>query len=172
MGTPQITIATSLRKTFTPWGTESPSPSLRSRMAPWRRTRTGSPTSRCIPPDLDIWTVEPDNFNDQLGPDSPAWQLWQLLFDKLEGAGHSGRGVTAGKLLHGKRPRLIPIFDRERIGTLLGVTQADIWEAMWCAMRTTQIRSRVQDIQEEVSEAKDLSLLRVLDVVVWMSSED
>jgi hypothetical protein len=68
-----------------------------------------------IPSDLDIWDVAPGDFDGRLGPESAAWQLWQFLFDKQKGARRSGRGVTAGKLLHAKRPRLIPIFDRARI---------------------------------------------------------
>jgi hypothetical protein len=33
-----------------------------------------------------------------------SWQLWRLLYDKQAGARSAGRGVTAGKLVHAKRP--------------------------------------------------------------------
>lgn len=39
-----------------------------------------------IPRDLDIWDVPPGKFDAVLGPQSQAWQLWQLLFDLQKGA--------------------------------------------------------------------------------------
>jgi hypothetical protein len=60
---------------------------------------------------LDIWDVAAGDYDARLGPDSRAWQLW-LLYDMQQGARSAGRGVTAGKLLHGKRPRLIPSLPR------------------------------------------------------------
>jgi hypothetical protein len=126
---------------------------------------------RAIPQDLDIWEVPRSDYDSRLGPGSAAWQLWQLAFEKQKGARSAGRGVTAGKLLHAKRPRLIPIFDRARIGKALSVDHGHFWEAIWCALRDPQVRSRLRDIQGSVDEAADLSLLRVLDIVVWMSRE-
>ena len=126
---------------------------------------------RAIPDDLDIWDVLPSDYASRLGPDSAAWQLWQLVFEKQEGARSSGRGVTAGKLLHAKRPRLIPIFDRARISKALRIGHLNFWEAVWCSLRDPQARARLRDIQASVDAAADLSLLRVLDIVVWMSQE-
>lgn len=126
---------------------------------------------RSIPADLDIWDVQPEDYDARLGPDSPAWQLWQLLFEKQKGARSAGRGVTAGKLLHDKRPRLIPIFDQARISKALAISHPDIWEAMWCALRDPEIRRRLQEIQASVADAQDLSVLRILDIVTWMSLE-
>jgi hypothetical protein len=96
-----------------------------------------------VPSDLDIWDVRSRDYEAVLGPRSPAWKLWQLLFDLQKGARNSGRGVTAGKLLHGKRPRLILIFDR-RIGQALAVSQRNNWEAYWCVTREPQIRSSLR----------------------------
>lgn len=124
-----------------------------------------------IPDDIDIWDVPPGDYDSRLGPDSAAWQLWQLVFDKQKGARSSGRGVTAGKLLHAKRPRLVPIYDRARISKALKTDHAHFWEAVWCALRDPEVRSRLRQIQASVDEAADLSLLRVLDIVAWMSRE-
>ena len=124
-----------------------------------------------IPLDLDIWDVPPGDYDAVLGPESPAWQLWQLLFDLQKGARSSGRGVTAGKLLHGKRPRLIPIFDQKRISPALAIDQRHCWEAFWCIMREPEIRYRLDNIQSGTDRAAGLSLLRILDIVVWMSRE-
>lgn len=79
--------------------------------------------------------------------------------------------MTAGKLLHAKRPRLIPIFDRARISKALSIDHRHFWEAVWCALRDPEVRSRLRDIQASVAEAADLSLLRILDIIVWMSRE-
>ena len=124
---------------------------------------------RRIPADLDIWEVSADRFDSELGPDSPAWQLWEIISEQQDGAGFAGMYVTASKLLHGKRPRLIPIYDRAGIGKALDVSHRDIWEAMWCALRDPGIRKSLQDVQADVTEAASLSLLRVLDIVLWMS---
>jgi Family of unknown function (DUF6308) len=124
-----------------------------------------------IPADLDLWNVAPANYDATLGPDSPAWRLWRLLFDLQQGARSSGRGVTAGKLLHGKRPRLVPIFDRARIHRALGIDHRHFWEATWCALRNPEVRSGLRRVQGSVDPAADLSLLRVLDIIAWMSLE-
>lgn len=124
-----------------------------------------------IPAEFDIWDVKPEEYEMTLGRKSPAWKLWEILYDKQAGARHAGRGVTAGKLLHGKRPRLIPIFDRKRVAAALKAKRSHFWEAIWCTMRDPEIRQRLEEIQREVSEASGLSLLRVFDIIVWMSSE-
>jgi Family of unknown function (DUF6308) len=122
-----------------------------------------------IPADLDIWDVRAESFDSELGSDSPAWRLWQIISDLQDGAGFAGRYVTASKLLHGKRPRLIPIYDRGGIGKALDVSHRDIWEVMWCALRDAEIRQSLVELQADVDGAADLSLLRVLDIVLWMS---
>jgi len=122
-----------------------------------------------IPADLDIWEVPADRFDSDLGPCSAAWQLWEIIADRQDGAGFAGKYVTASKLLHGKRPRLIPIYDRGGIGEALDVSHRDIWEAMWCVLRDRRIRQSLLDLQTNVNEAAGLSLLRVLDIVLWMS---
>ena len=124
-----------------------------------------------IPCDLDIWEVQAERYDDFLGPQSPAWRLWETVFELQKGARSSGRGVTAGKLLHRKRPRLLPIFDRKKIGVTLGVDQHQCWEAFWCIMRDPRVRSRLSDLRSSNDLAASRSLLRVLDVVIWMSGE-
>ena len=77
----------------------------------------------------------------------------------------------AGKLLHAKRPRLIPIFDRRRVAKALNQPRSHFWELIRYALRDFRIRQRLQGLQSGVSESSRLSLLRVLDIVVWMSCE-
>jgi hypothetical protein len=126
-----------------------------------------------IPQDVDIWNVPEDGYDEVLGDDSPAWRLWKLIEDlQKEGrARHSGTGVTAGKLLHGKRPRLVPIYDDKAVRRALHVTERNVWEAFWCILRNDDVRDRLDEIQKSVPAAADLSTLRVLDIIVWMSVE-
>ena len=77
--------------------------------------------------------------------------------------------MTAGKLLHGKRPRLIPIYDDKAVKPTLHVTQRTVWEAFWCIFRHADVRNQLAEIQAAVPTAEDLSLLRVLDIITWMS---
>lgn len=44
-----------------------------------------------IPADLDIWEVPADRFDSELGPDSPARRLWQIISDLQDGAGFAGK---------------------------------------------------------------------------------
>lgn len=122
-----------------------------------------------IPADLDIWEIPPGRFDLELGSESPAWQLWEIVSDLQDGAGFAGKYVTASKLLHGKRPRLIPIYDRGGVGDALDVSHRDIWEAMWCALRDQGVHRPLLDVQAAVDEAASLSLLRVLEIVLWRS---
>jgi hypothetical protein len=125
-----------------------------------------------IPTDRDIWQIDEDEFDSIFGEHSPAWELWDLISDLQKGAGRSGRWVTAGKLLHGKRPRLIPIYDDKAVKPTLHVTQRTVWEAFWCTFRHSDVREQLAEIQAAVPKAEGLSLLRVLDIITWMSVED
>jgi len=132
------------------------------------------PLLRAIPADADIGEVTPEAFDRMLGPASPSWELWTVLYDgltKYQVNRRAGTAVTAGKLLHGKRSGLIPIYD-SRVHRALGVTNRNIWEASWYVMRDEEVRQGLLGLQASVfPEAIGLSLLRVLDIVVWMSLE-
>lgn len=132
------------------------------------------PLLRAIPPQADIGDVTPEAFERTLGPSSPAWELWTVLYEGLAEYQENLRGgtlVAAGKLLHGKRSGLIPIYD-SRIHAALGVTNRNIWEAFWYVMRDEEVRHGLHALQASVfPEAETLTLLRVLDIVAWMSLE-
>lgn len=124
-----------------------------------------------IDPDLDIADVEPCDYDRVLGPGSPSWELWTLLYGKLsqhQVSPRDGTIVTAGKLLHGKRPKLIPIYD-SRIRSALGVSNRNLWEAFWCVMRDAEVRKALLSLQASFPQAGHLSPLRVLDIIAWMS---
>ena len=59
-----------------------------------------------IPADLDIWEVPADRFDSELGPDSPAWRLWQIISDRKRPP-YGGQQATAqGDLAAGVVPGL------------------------------------------------------------------
>jgi uncharacterized protein DUF6308 len=112
---------------------------------------------RGIPTDVDLFAADKKLIDD----DSPADQLWRLLKSR-----HGIQWVTAGKLLARKRPRLIPVYD-DVVRLALGAP-GSYWTSLWEAFRDGD---RLRIPLEEIRSAADvewMSLLRVLDVVIWM----
>jgi hypothetical protein len=109
-----------------------------------------------IPLDKDIWLVD----KSEIGPGSAAHELHGAL-DDLKKVGW----VTAGKLLAAKRPRLIPILDKE-VKRVLKPPTGRFWLTMH-----EQLADRVRrnEILEACANAPDeVSLLRRIDVALWM----
>lgn len=112
-----------------------------------------------IPPDLSI---SDQRGRDALSRNGLAWQLWEVVNVKTFGP------VRKSKLLARKRPHLIPIYDdvvRQQFGARNSFGQ---WEA-WCELFTdAELVTHLERLRERSSVGADISLLRVLDVVVWM----
>ncbi len=116
-----------------------------------------------IPADLDLW----DASDAHIGPSSDAVSLWDLLV-KTPGIGW----VTAGKLLARKRPRLIPVYDRV-VRAALGRPNEESW---WLPLRDVlrddrSIVDRLLELRTEAKVGDDISLLRILDVAIWMGAD-
>lgn len=116
-----------------------------------------------VPVDLDMWEAS----DDVVGPASPASQAWELLRG-IDGVGW----VTAGKLMARKRPRLLPVYDQV-VKDVLGRPDGS---GFWCALRDllrddATVRARLGEIRSEADIGEDISLLRVLDVVLWMHGD-
>ncbi len=120
-----------------------------------------------VPTNVDLWH---DGAADAMRRGGPAWQLWNLVrtaswprpFDSV---GHNDVGPTiASKLLAAKRPRLVPIEDtvvRDALGP-----EVNKWSSWRDALRDESLRDLIAD---RTSSAPDhMSLLRRIDVVVWM----
>jgi hypothetical protein len=121
-----------------------------------------------IPRGLTLEKVRPEAFSRTLGPTSPAWQLWEVLYDALAGQPtRQGRTVTAGKLIYGKRPRLLPLYDTE-IRLSYRVSNDNVWEAYWCFLQDQQIRRSLIEIRRNSLHDNHLSLIRVIDILGWM----
>ncbi|MFD6073827.1 DUF6308 family protein [Amycolatopsis lurida] len=96
-------------------------------------------------------------------PGSPAAELHALL----RGCGGTNRWVTANKLLARKRPRLLPVYD-SRVESLLGAPNS-FWECLWSWFDGDPRRvDGLRSLRDEAGGIEDISLLRCLDVVLWM----
>ena len=106
-----------------------------------------------IPQDLDLWDASDEAM---AGVDL----LWDELTD-IEGIGTA----STTKLLARKRPRLCPISDS------LVIKAVDVpgrtWDVMRCLLQDVGARAEVEALRPPV--AADASLLRILDVALWVS---
>ena len=115
-----------------------------------------------MPLGVDLWDAAADAVN----ADSAAHKLWTLL-EALPGIGW----VTAGKLVARKRPQLIPVYDRV-VHKALERPDPDAF--FWTELRRVllenpNVLTRLREIRDELS-LFDISLLRILDVAIWMGA--
>lgn len=120
---------------------------------------------RQVPADLEIW--EPDAAR-YLSREGEMWRLW----DELDSAYWPGRRAGNGmgrtlksKLLAAKRPRLVPVLDRVVCDAL--PSTGDWWEAFRAALADAETRRLIADATASAPDT--VSLLRRIDIVVWMS---
>ena len=116
-----------------------------------------------IPKDRDLSTISDVEFDFLFGPHGYVRELFRLLSTDI-GFGN----VAAHKLLARKRPRLIPIRD-SRAEQVLG-RPTSWWASWWEVMKVREIVSRTEELRHE-ADCHRFSLLRVADIVVWMSLE-
>jgi hypothetical protein len=114
---------------------------------------------RRIPADQDLWEVS----RGTIEGDSAADLLWHEL-DRLPGVGW----VTAGKLLARKRPRLIPIYD-DVVQGAFGLKKGTWWKSMHDVLTgNPEVIDAAQRLRTDAG-IEDISILRVIDVSVWMT---
>lgn len=111
-----------------------------------------------IPHDVDLW----DASESLVAPDSPTHELWSRLVG-LPGI----RWVKAGKLLARKRPRLIPVYDSV-VKAALMPTKKVFWLPLHAELQNPALIERLREIRDTADVGDDISLLRVLDVAIWM----
>ena len=115
-------------------------------------------------PNVPLGSLSREEFEQHLGSDSPAIKLWRLLMS------YKGIGITrASKLMARKRPHLIPIQDSV-IRKVAGFSErANDWLLWWEALtEDKELECRADQLREAV-DRPDLSTLRTLDVMLWMS---
>lgn len=111
-----------------------------------------------VPQQTDLWEVDART----IARSSEAWKLWDQLKKPHDGIG----SVVAGKLLARKRPRLIPIYDSV-VKQAMGAPD-DWWASLHQALQDPALRTRLDEIRQQAGVSPDISLLRILDVAIWM----
>ncbi|WP_378021288.1 DUF6308 family protein [Actinomycetospora rhizophila] len=116
-----------------------------------------------IPAELDL--IDADNH--QIGPDSPADELWRRV-DRYHPVGET----TTSKLLARKRPRLLPVIDSV-VREVLAITwSGDYWRQMRDYLREESPRWEfLRAAHAAAGLADGISLLRCFDVLLWMSRQ-
>ncbi len=123
-----------------------------------------------IPTDKCLEDLPREEFDAHLGNRSPAWELWQLLRDQLRGGPSARKGytVTAGKILFGKRPSLLPLYDSITSRTL-HFSYATVWEKYWFALQDEDLRVKLERLRVQTPDSTDRSLVRIIDILGWMA---
>jgi hypothetical protein len=123
---------------------------------------TVSELLRKIPVKKDLWEVEEST----IARGSDADKLWNHL-DGIVGVGW----VTAGKLMARKRPQLIPVFDRVVRDALMPRRSNTFWVSLRRELnKDGRLVGRLGELKSEASLGRQVPLLRVLDVAVWMAA--
>lgn len=121
-----------------------------------------------IPADISMADLNAEGYEVHLGKTSPAQELWEVI-TRQGGKKWDIGPTTASKILARKRPHLIPIIDTV-IVDLIGPRK--YWRGWHEALRdNTGLPDRLEKIKREsgaVNLGYDPSLLRVMDIVLWM----
>ena len=121
-----------------------------------------------IPVGQAIWDDDAD-----LGPAGPAEKLWRALRSAMWAGRSKGLGRTmTSKLIAAKRPHLVPIYD-DRVARALWAREpkGSYWEPWRDRLRGEagqQLRTEVEALRADSGVGQHLSVLRVLDVIIWM----
>ena len=117
-----------------------------------------------VPTDLELAAAG----DDVIGPGSPADQAWHLLAQIP-----NIFWVKAGKLLARKRPRLIPVYDSVVQLALDRTPSDEFWRPLRDALRDEpRLVDRLRELRELAELDGRISVIRVLDVAIWMSGRD
>ena len=100
-----------------------------------------------------------------ISEESPAWKLWEQI-GSIRGMGP----VLTDKLLARKRPHLLPVYDSV-VKAAIQRNRNRYWLPIWNELRAGDgaLVGHLQRIRSLSGlAAQDASLLRVLDVAIWM----
>jgi hypothetical protein len=110
----------------------------------------------------DVTIADPDALELFADP-SPLQQAWTLLHAQ-DGMGY----VITSKLLARKRPQLVPVYD-DVVRCALGAPEGMwSWLARHFADADVALAQRLVAVRKQADVPAGVSVLRVLDVIVWM----
>lgn len=115
---------------------------------------------RSVSGDAPIWSPDLD-----LSSSGELWKLWDVIRER----GGLGGIVVRSKLLAAKRSHAVPIYD-QHVAAALNAPATGYW-AYWHDQLSGPDGEALRDAAESVGaqvEATDLSVLRLLDIVIWM----
>lgn len=121
-----------------------------------------------VPTELRLEDLTEDEFVTYLDDGSPAGRIWALL--RQRGNRWGVGQTTTSKILARKRPHLVPIYDSVIAG-LVGMRDSrSQWRCWWEAFQGDEGRKLIERLAviRAASGQTHLSLLRVLDIVLWM----
>lgn len=118
-----------------------------------------------------IESLSGPSFEATLGELSPAYELWNLLRRNGDGQRKWGIGpTTASKIMARKRPYLIPIQDSRVDRITARAPHEDSWRCWWTELTSNpDLMARATELKH-LTGLRQLSTLRILDVVLWMSA--
>lgn len=124
---------------------------------------------KAIPKELTIGSLSESEFEQHLGAESKALELWNRL--RRNGLDEDKWGVgptTASKIMARKRPHLIPIED-SIVNQVIELGRGDSWRLWWEAFQAEgdYLEERATKLRAEIGRP-ELSTLRVFDVMLWM----
>lgn len=120
-------------------------------------------------PNVAIGALSESEFEERLGVESRAMELWNLLRRNRPGDSRWGLGpTTTSKIMARKRPHLIPIEDSgvDRVGER---GRGDSWRLWWEAFQNEgdYLEERSTKLRAAIGRP-ELSTLTVFDVMLWM----
>lgn len=121
-----------------------------------------------VPVGLTLEDLSDHGFKRILDVGSPADKIWKLLrqHEATWGVGQT----TASKIMARKRPHLVPIYDSV-VKAQLGMRDSGgQWVSWWKAFQGEDGRRFAAELEaiRAASGQTHLSLLRVIDIVLWM----
>lgn len=122
-----------------------------------------------IPVDAKLEEISEAEFDQLLGNGSPGDDLWFLLRQR-EDPWKVGQ-TTTSKILARKRPHLVPIYDSIVAGQAGMQGSKDQWRQWFDSFQGEEgqaLTERLRSIREGAGQPH-LSLLRVLDIILWMN---